>query len=236
MSTARELYQSESHQQRKDHLILEHLDYVRQLLGKLIVELPDHVDRENLESAGVLGLVEAAGQFDPARGVHFRTFAYARIRGAILDELRRNSPISQRVMKHISTMRKFCETMQPPIDIEVISEKTGLSVEEIEVAIEAMRLSRVQTWGDDVSFYSGIPDRNGVSPSAGVSNQEMKELLAEAIVQLPEKERLVVTLYHLEDLRLKEIGEVIDLSESRVSRILSKAEFRLGQYMRAAVN
>ena len=233
MASARQVYQQESQKQRRDQLILEHLNYVRQLLGKLIVELPSHVDRENLESAGVLGLVEAAGQFDPTRGVQFRTFAYTRIRGAILDELRRNSPIPQRVMTHISLVRKACEALQPPIELEALSQKTGLTVDEIEAAFEAMRLSKVQHWGDNVSLYGGIPDRGNNSPTSALREQEMKESLTNAIVQLSEKERLVVTLYHLEDLRLKEIGQVINLSESRVSRILSRAEFRLGQTMRA---
>lgn len=236
MSSAHEIYRHESQNQRKDQLILEHLDYVRQLLGKLIVELPDHIDRENLESAGVLGLVEAAGQFDPTRGVQFRTFAYARIRGAILDELRRNSPIPQRIMSHISAIRKTCESMQPPFDLEVVAERTSLTIDEVEVAVEAMRLSRVQTWGDNISLYGSIPDRSNTSPSSSVNEQELKESCAKAIVQLPEKERIVIILYYLEDLRLKEIGEVLNLSESRVSRILSKAEFRLGQYMRDAVD
>ena len=107
-------YRSCQDRQTRDELILENLGFVRSILLKTVADLPEHVDRQNLESAGVLGLVEAARKFDPTRGVEFKSFAYLRIRGAILDELRRNSPLPQRMMRLISQINEACEHLACP--------------------------------------------------------------------------------------------------------------------------
>ncbi len=102
--------------------------------------MPAAVDQENLEGAGLLGLVEAAQHFDPTRGVSFKTFAYRRIRGAILDELRRNTPLPQKILRQISQVRRICETLRSPVTPEMIQELTGMSEAEVERTLEAMRL------------------------------------------------------------------------------------------------
>ena len=102
----------------RDRLIIEHLSYVRHILGKLLGSLPEYVDNENLESAGILGLVEAAGQYDPDRGAAFTTFAYQRIRGAILDELRRNCPVPQAILQSWALIRDASVHMTPPLTPE----------------------------------------------------------------------------------------------------------------------
>ena len=224
-------YKSQGQQQLRDDLILEHLDYVQSILGKTIVELPHHIDRENLESAGVLGLVEAAQQFDPSRGVEFKTFAYRRIRGAILDELRRNSPLPQRMMQMIAKVRRACEHVEPPVTPEEIARHADMTLDDVEASLAAMRMRRMQAWEESEGWLLEIADARLAEPDAQVELRDAQQCLAEAIEQLPENERLTVTLYYLEDLRLREIGEVLNLSESRVSRLLSKAEFRLGQIM-----
>ena len=104
-------------------------------------------------------------------------------------------------------------------------------MEDVETALEAMRLSRFQNWEDPASFNGGILDPRTMQPDVAASFTEMKHALADAITRLPENERVVVTLYHLEDMRLKEIGNVLGLSESRISRILAKAEQRLRIYI-----
>ena len=95
----------------RDQLVVDNLPFVRHILSKLLNQLPRGVDAENLESAGVLGLIEAASQFDASRKVEFRTFAYQRIRGAILDELRRNCPLSQQMLQRLSTLRQIRSTL-----------------------------------------------------------------------------------------------------------------------------
>lgn len=228
---ARAPYRNARWQQRRDELVLENLEFVRHVLGKLAVHLPASVDVENLESAGILGLVEAAQHFDTERGVAFRTFAYPRVRGAIIDELRRNCPLPQQVLQHVALVRKACVSLEPPITTEQIAAHTGLTVEQIESCLEAIRLTRPTEW-DDSLFHHGTRHPPQPSTTSHIELEETKQVLADCIEQLPEQERIVITLYYLEDLRLKEIGRVLNLSESRISRVLTQAEFRLGTAVR----
>ena len=190
------------------------------------------MDGENLKSAGVLGLIEAAQKYDEQRGVSFETFSYPRIRGAIVDELRRNSPLSQRILKRISMVRSAMEALEPPVSPEMLARETGMSMDDIEECLEAMQLTRYQSW--DSLNESG--DRSEVgrteNPASRMEHEETLSSLADCIEKLPDRERLVLTLYHEKNLRLKEIGEVLNISESRVSRVLSKAQFRIREMFR----
>lgn len=212
----------------RDQLIVDHLEFVRHLLGRVVAGLPRGIDVENLEAAGVLGLVEAAGQFDPARGVPFKTFSYPRIRGAILDELRRNCPLPQQMLQRWALIRRAGSGSATMPDAETLAEKTGLTVDEVEECLEAIRMTRPESWRDELSA-PGVIRR--IDPAEGLERADQSRLLADAIEQLPRVDRLVVSMYHLDDMRLKEIGEVLSLSESRVSRILSRAELRLKESM-----
>lgn len=234
MEAALRAYQETAQRKQRDELIVSHLGYVRHILGRLLAELPDGVDAENLESAGVLGLVEAASQFDPNRGVAFATFAYRRIRGAILDELRRNCPLPQDILERWSKIRDAISKIETPATTEQLAAATGFTIDQIEECLEAARLTRIEPLNDDpLERPPGTSD--GLSPQAQVLKDEQLRLLADAIEELPERLRLVVTLYYLEGLRLKEIGEVLELSESRVSRLLARAQFELGQLVRASL-
>jgi RNA polymerase sigma factor for flagellar operon FliA len=226
---AESIYQVETSKQRRDDLIVEHLGFVRTVLGRTVFDLPSNLDYENLEAAGVLGLVEAAQQFDPTRKVLFRTFAYQRIRGAILDELRRNCPLPQRMLKIVTQIRSACDELESPVTPEQISAHTGLSSEEVESGLAAMRLRKIELWDNSENWTSDFCDLKMAPPEQQVEQKDTIAAITKALTQLPEKERLVVTLYYMEGLRLREIGEVLELSESRISRLLSKAEFRLGQ-------
>lgn len=227
MSVAQNAYKSQAMTQQREQLILDHLEFVRHVLGKMISQLPPDVDQENLESAGVLGLCEAANNFDPNMGTQFRTFAYPRIRGAILDELRRNSPLPQKVIQNITRIRRACESLPPPITPEDVAVATGLELEDVEIALDAMRLSKFQRWDDPSNMPNTVLDRRTKRPDTNVAQSEVRAALVEAIMNLPEKERRVLTLYYMEDLRLKEIGTLLSLSESRISRILTRAQLRL---------
>lgn len=222
-------YRQTAARDERERLILGHLEDVRHILGRIAARLPGDVDRQNLESAGVLGLVEAAGQYDPARGVEFGAFARLRIRGAILDELRRNCPLPQRMLKRIALVRQAHLRLDPPVTSVAVAHLTGLSVEDVEECQQAAVLVRQEPWTEDLSDSLVDLDRAAGDGLDSVSRQEDRARLSDAIEQLPERERLVVTLYYLEDLRLREIAEVLKLSESRVSRLLSQAEQLLRQ-------
>ncbi|HZV04093.1 MAG TPA: sigma-70 family RNA polymerase sigma factor [Gemmataceae bacterium] len=231
MEQAKRAYDAVTQKERRDQLIVEHLSLVRHLVGKLAAELPPGVDLENLESAGVLGLVEAAHRFDPERGAQFKTYAYTRIRGAVLDELRRNCPLPQHMLQQMARVRQAYEELMPPVTTQALAAATGLSEAEIADCLAAIRMTRLISWdehGEPIGTRLDDPQR----PDLLAEKEEQKRLLVEALNALEERERLIVTLYYLEDLRLKEIGEVLRLSESRISRLLNSALFHLGEYMR----
>ena len=233
MKTASEVYKRVSCELMRDELIVHHLEFVRHILAKLVASLPDGVDTENLESAGILGLVEAAQQYDPSRAAAFRTFSYPRIRGAIIDELRRNCPLPQRMLQMIAKVRKATEALESPVTPEDIARLTSLSARQVEDCLAAIRLTRLGVWDEVAPGTHVRRDQAEDRPDSQLEHEESKRVLAECIQQLPENERVVVTMYYLDDLRLKEIGKVIGRSEARVSRILAKAEFRLKELVRA---
>ena len=227
MEAFTKVYQEASDREKLNQLILDHLDYVRQICGTLAVRLPDGVDLQNLQAAGVVGLIEAAQNFDPTRGVAFKTFSYPRIRGAIVDEIRRNSPLSQKVMQAVGRVRQTMDQLDAPATPETIADAAGMSIDDVEDCLAAIRVAFPQRWDDRLGVAS-----NERQPEHDLEFEERKRVLADAIEELPERERLVITLYYLEELRLKEIGEILEISESRVSRILSRAELKLREICR----
>lgn len=232
METATKTYHQLSAQTRRDELIMAHLPLVRHIIARLTIHLPPGVDVENLTSAGTLGLVEAANKFDPERGIKFETFAFTRIRGAVLDELRRNCPLPQHLLERVARLRKAYGELPPPVSREALVAATGLTAAEVADCLTAMRMTRMLSWDNLAESSEARWHNGGERPDAAMELDEQKRLLAQAIVDLPERERVVVTLYYMENLRLKEIGRVMELSESRVSRLLSAALFDLGENMR----
>lgn len=216
------VYQDASKREKRDQLITDHLDYVAHIANRLARRLPDWVDGENLQSAGVVGLIEAAQSFDESRGVVFKTYSYPRIRGAMIDEIRRNSPLSQKVIANVTRLRAAMENLEPPIMPEALSEATGLTLQEVEEGLAASRLLTPQTW-DELGYVA--PDQE--TPVSIAEQEEKTRILADAIESLPQRDRAIVQMYHMEEMKLKEIGMVLNLSESRVSRILDRAEKRL---------
>jgi RNA polymerase sigma factor FliA len=228
-----QVYQQFCADAQRDELIMGHLALVRHIIGRLAAKLPYGIDLENLEAAGTLGLVEAANRFEPERGIQFKTVAFTRIRGAIYDELRRNCPLPQEMLERIAQIRIVLQSLTPPVSAEVVAQRTGLSEDDVNECLAAMRLTRVVSW-DNISERTVSPACGAAErPDSRLENAERKHLLVEAISTLPESERLAVTLYYMEDLRLKEIGRVLNLSESRVSRLLKSAQHRIEEHIRA---
>jgi RNA polymerase sigma factor for flagellar operon FliA len=230
MTAPVQAYQSVSARQSRDELILAHLPLVRHTIGRLLAQLPPGVDVDNLVSAGTLGLVEAANKFDPERGVKFESFAAWRVRGAMLDELRRNCPVPQQLLERIALIRQAYAELPLPVTLEALAQATGLAQDEISDGLAAMQMTRMVSW-ENLS-EARQAQIQAESPEDSAEFEDQKRLLTRAITHLPQRERLVVTMYYLEDLRLKEIGRVLQLSESRVSRLLNGALFNLGEFMR----
>ena len=235
MNLATRTYRNASIEQQAEQRILDNLDYVGKILSTLTAGLPAHYDRDDLEQAGVVGLVETARSFDPGRGVAFRTYCYPRIRGAIVDEMRKNSPVSQQMLAQIAAVKAAYERLKPPVSPEDLAAETGFSEDKIQQVLEAMRFLKPETWNDlFCNVHSGWRDATS-NPSAAIETDELKKVMADCIERLPQRERLVLTLYYTEDLTLLEIGSVIGISESRVSRNLAAAKFRLKELVQASM-
>jgi RNA polymerase sigma factor for flagellar operon FliA len=216
----------------RDRLVLENIDYVGRILSTMTFFVKDDDQRENLHSAGIVGLVQAAAAFDPAQGVAFRTFAYPRIRGSIVDEMRRQSPISPRLMRQIGTIKRLCETLEPPITPEQLADQSNFSLEQVLECLEAMRFIKPDSWNDLSDVVHKTWRTSIDSPEDLAEKEEIGKLVGELIEQLPTQERLVLTLYYKEELNLAEIGAAMGFSESRASRLLASAKFRLGEAIR----
>jgi RNA polymerase sigma factor FliA len=231
MEAGKTRYRSVVARDRRDSLVTDHLGLVRQVLGRLLVTLPKHVDRDNLEGAGLLGLVEAAASFDSSRGCDFRTFATLRIRGEIIDELRRNCAIPQPLLQNWRKIQEARRTLGEQSDPDRIAAVTGLTLTEIAECEQAIRLERA---GREEELESAA-DTNTLGDDlrqAGINSREALQALADAIELLPEQQRVAITLYYTDGLRLREIGEVLNLSEPRVCRILQAAEEAIRREMR----
>jgi RNA polymerase sigma factor for flagellar operon FliA len=233
MEVVTDAYRKKSQQQQRDALILRNTRLVRHIVGKLVAQLPPGTDVENLEAAGTLGLVEAANRFDASRGTRFETFAYYRIRGAIIDELRRNCPIPQELLERLAKVRAVYQELPAPVAIEVLVEKTGLSHDDVVECLAAIRMTRTVSWDELATLnrleFASSRDR----PDEQAQNAERKQLLRDALMHLDERRRLIVTLYYLENLRLKEIGAVVGGSESKICRQLKEALHVMQEYIRA---
>jgi len=223
----------------RDRLILTYAPLVKFVAGRLGATLPSHVDEQDLVSYGLLGLIGAIERFDPSREIKFETYAIARIKGAIIDELRSLDWVPRSVRTRARQIeRAIAELertlMRAPTDAE-IAEKVGITGEELEDSLTEISRTSIaaldEIWspagGDQISLIDTIEDQSGPNPEVSLEQTELKEALGEAISRLPEREKLVVTLYYYEELTLREIGEVLGVTESRVSQLHTKAVLRL---------
>ncbi|MBT5017648.1 MAG: sigma-70 family RNA polymerase sigma factor, partial [Planctomicrobium sp.] len=154
-------------------------------------------------------------------GIDFKTFAYQRIRGAVFDELRRNCPLPQHILQHWALIREVVQSHEETVSPDSISKQTGLSVGEVETCLSAIRMTAPETWHEE------LVSKQEESQQDELEEVDRQQLLTQAIEELPKQRREIITLYHMDQLTLKQIGEVVGLSESRVSRILAQAELTL---------
>lgn len=224
----------------RDRLILHYSPLVKFVAGRVAVGLPQNVDQSDLVSYGIFGLIDAIDKFDPSRGFKFETYAIARIKGAIIDELRSIDWVPRSVRAKARAIEKASSKLEnelhrTPDEAEIAAE-LGISQEELQHTLSqismvgVVALDELLSAGDrgdgGSTLGDTIPDK-GDDPMAAFEVEEMKHILAEAINRMPERERLVLTLYYYEGLTLAEIGDVLGVTESRVCQIHTKAILQL---------
>jgi RNA polymerase sigma factor FliA len=233
-------YKARGERSERDKLIVHYAPLVKYVAGRVAVGLPQNVEQSDLVSYGIFGLIDAIDKFDPGRGYKFETYAIARIKGAILDELRSIDWVPRSVRAKARALEKAyakleSELHRTPTDEEIAAE-LEMSDDQLQttlsqisfvglVALDEM-LSVGGDRGESITLGDTIAD-GGEGPVAAYEVEEMRHILADAINRMPEREKIVLTLYYYEGLTLAEIGQVLGVTESRVCQIHTKAVLQL---------
>jgi len=241
-------YKDDGDQSARERLVVAYSPMVKFVAGRLGAGLPSHVEDADLISYGLMGLIGSIERFDPERGIKFETFAMTRIRGAIIDELRSLDWVPRSVRSRAREIEAAQaklehELQRAPTEAELAA-KLGSSEEDLQTSLLEIANSSVyaldELWsvrdssGDQVSLLDTIADDGSADPQEALATSEVKDRLTEAIGSLPEREQLVVALYYYENLTLREIGEVLGVTESRVSQLHTKAVMRLRTQLQQA--
>jgi len=229
----------------KEKLILEYAPLIKFIAQKIAVRLPSNIEFDDLVSSGVIGLMDAIDKYDPTRDNKFKTYAEFRIRGAILDELRAQDWVPRSVREKAKQLERAHARLEQqlgriPTEDELTRE-LQMSKEEYYELLNQVKSVSILSLDEAGSFNSS--DRKSIlsllesckipSPITQLNLKAVKEVVTKAIESLPEKQRLVLSLYYYEDLNLKEIGEVLDVTESRVSQLHTQAILWLRRKLRA---
>lgn len=220
----------------RDALVESHLPQVRLIADRLSARLPPSVDRDDLVGAGVIGLLDAVDRYDTSRGVLFKTFAEMRIRGAMLDSLRDLDWAPRSVRRRARSVEEAVRRVEQRLGRTAVEEEVAaelaLPLPEYQRLLHELRGITLTTLDADEDEETGarfrqIADPTMPTPAAGFEHAEAQTRLAAAVDALPARERQVVALYYLEELTMKEVGEVLGVTESRVSQLHTQAVLRL---------
>jgi RNA polymerase sigma factor for flagellar operon FliA len=239
-------YRREAIREIRDFFAMKYAPLVKYVAGKVAIGMPQNVEFDDLVSYGSFGLLDAIEKFDPDRDIKFKTYAMTRIRGAIFDELRSIDwiprSIRQKAKQLEETITMLENKLGHTVEDEDIAKELNISPEELQSLLtkisgtSIISLNDIWYLGDDndeVSFMETLESPSNLNPDSLIEKEEIKSVIVEAIKQLPDKEKKVIVLYYYEDLTLKEIGEVLDVTESRISQLHTKAIMRLrGKLMR----
>ena len=233
----------------RDRLIIHYSPLVKYVAGRVAVGLPQNIEQSDLVSYGIFGLIDAIEKFDLGRDIKFETYAISRIRGAIIDELRAIDWIPRSVRSKarqvegaISKLEN--ELQRSPTDGE-LSQALGISVDELQGMLNQINLVSVVALdellspgdkGERMSLVETIEDTDSPDPVQSFESAETRQMLAQTVQYLPERERLVITLYYYEGLTLAEIGGVLGVTESRVCQMHTKAVLELRNKMKAQIS
>ncbi|GAB4175798.1 MAG: RNA polymerase sigma factor WhiG [Calditrichia bacterium] len=239
-------YATERNAEVKNQLMEKYLGLVHYVVSNLFKSLPSNIEREDLVNIGVIGLGEALDRYNPYFGIKFETYAIPRIKGSIIDELRKLDwiPRSLRAKSNLikSAIDKLEQENANHFTDEDIAEELGISLEEYQQwqsdlnNINMLSLDRESGGNENEhNLYDVVPNYSVENPLEEMENEELKKLLVKALKTLPEKARLAITLYYFEKLTFKEIGKILKVSESRISQIHSESMQRLKKILQKEV-
>ena len=234
--------------ENREEVIKRYSPMIKYVANRIAMRLPPHIEVDDLISVGVLGLMDAISKYDSSRGAKFKTYAEFRVRGAILDELRAMDWVPRSIRQKASKVDKVVQGLQAKLrrtpEDEEVAKEMGLSLDEFHQTLNETKsipifsledLGIAKESGDQQSLLDCLAGKADADPQTQVRLVELKEIIAKAIDALPEKERLMVSLYYYEELTMKEIGAVLEITESRVSQIHSKAVYRLRTKLKAII-
>jgi RNA polymerase sigma factor FliA len=234
-------YLTAGDERARERLVVAYSPLVKYVAGRMASGLPTHVDEADLISYGLIGLISVIERFQPEREIKFETYAIPRIKGAIIDELRALDWVPRSVRSRAREIERTNvklehQLQRAPTDDEMASE-LEITTEEFHDALIQISSSTIaaldelwtvsDTSGDQVSLLDTLQDPEAPDPAKVMDTSELKDRVADAITRLPEREKLVIALYYYENLTLREIGEVLGVTESRISQLHTKAVLRL---------
>lgn len=224
----------------RNTLVTQYAPLVKYVAGKVSIGLPNHVEYDDLVGYGVFGLLDAVAKYDPDKHVKFKTYAVTRIRGAIFDELRSIDWVPRSVRQKSRKLEESVRTLESSLgraaSDQEIAVEMGITMKELDntlmkvSAASLLSLNDMRYSSDDsmpTSIGDTIKSPQSSHPDVVAEKEEMKNVIVSAIQELPENEKKVLILYYFEDLTLREIGEVIEVTESRISQLHTKAIIRL---------
>jgi RNA polymerase sigma factor for flagellar operon FliA len=234
--------------ENQEEVILRYSPMIKYVANRIAMRLPPHIEVDDLISVGVLGLMDAISKYDSSRGAKFKTYAEFRVRGAILDELRAMDWVPRSIRQKASNVDKVVQGLQSKLsrapEDEEVAKEMGLSLDQFHNTLNETKsvpifsledLGIAKESGEQQSLLDCLAGKADADPQTQIRLIELKEIIAKAIDALPEKERLMVSLYYYEELTMKEIGAVLEITESRVSQIHSKAVYRLRTKLKAII-
>jgi len=240
--------ETEITEENREEVIVKYSPMIKYVANRIAMRLPPHIEVDDLISVGVLGLMDAISKYDSTRGAKFKTYAEFRVRGAILDELRSMDWVPRSIRQKASQVDKVVVALQSKLrrqpEDEEVAKEMGLSLDQFHNTLNETKsipifsledLGIEKESGEQQSLLDCLAGKADADPQTQIRLIELKEIIAKAIDALPEKERLMVSLYYYEELTMKEIGAVLDITESRVSQIHSKAVYRLRTKLKAII-
>ena len=235
--------------ENREEVIIRYSPMIKYVANRIAMRLPPHIEVDDLISVGVLGLMDAISKYDSSRGAKFKTYAEFRVRGAILDELRSLDWVPRSIRQKASAVEKVVRSLEAKLrrlpEDEEVAKEMDMSLDQFYRTLDETKsvpvfsledLGIAKESGEQQSLLDCLAGKADADPQTQIRLIELKEIIAKAIDTLPEKERLMVSLYYYEELTMKEIGAVLDITESRVSQIHSKAVLHLRAKLKSIIS